>query len=264
MIKKRVTPFRKKVQIGLYFLLLCVILTAVPIHSELSERVERITGADVLLIDPGHGGMDGGAESAGGVPEKDINLAISKELQQMAEADGWRVVMTREEDEGLYTEGNRTIRSMKTEDLKARKEIIDKTKPLVTVSIHLNSFKEDRSVHGAQVFYPSGSEKEDIYAQCKNLAELIQEEIKTGIADGTDRVALGKSGVMILKNPQTPIAIVECGFLSNYNEAELLQSPEYQRKLAGCIYSGIMRFTGREAQKNAPMVDSLGVEQGLK
>jgi len=261
---KQVTQIKKRVQIGLYLLLICLVVAAVPMYGDITARVGKITASDVILIDPGHGGMDGGAQSADGTPEKDINLAISKEIQKLAEADGWRVVMTREEDKGLYTDESRAIRSMKTEDLRARKTIIDKTEATLAVSIHLNSFKEDRSVRGAQVFYPSGGKDTAVIDESKNLAELIQEQIKTGINDGTDRVALSKKNVLILKEPLTPIVIVECGFLSNHAETELLKSAEYQRKLAKCIYSGIMQFTGKDAKKSMAIIDSRGNANGFK
>jgi N-acetylmuramoyl-L-alanine amidase len=236
---------------------ICFIIAAVPMYNDVLKSVEKITSADVIVIDPGHGGLDGGAESAGGVSEKNINLAIAKELEALAKADGWNVVMTRDEDISLGEEAKGSIRSKKTKDLLERKRIISEIKPTATVSIHLNSFKEDRSVHGAQVFYPAGSEKESVISESKRLAEIVQGSLTKGIADGTDRTALSKSGVLILKNPSSPIIIVECGFLSNKAEADLLQSKEYQKKIAACVYEGIMTFSNKEVKKDIKIRDSL-------
>ncbi len=236
---------------------ICFIIAAVPMYHDVQRSVERITSADVIIIDPGHGGMDGGAESANGVSEKNINLAISKEIERLAKADGWNVILTRSEDISLGEDAKGAIRSKKTKDLLERKRIISEVKPTATVSIHLNSFKEDRSVHGAQVFYPSGSEQEHVIAESKRLAEIVQKSLSEGIDDGTERVALSKSGVLILKNPSSPIIIVECGFLSNHQEAKLLQSKEYQSKVASCIYAGIMTFSNKEAKRDIKIRDSL-------
>ena len=134
---------------------------------------------------------------------------------------------------------------------------------MLTISIHLNSFYEDKSVHGAQVFYPDvnvagETEASRAAAEAKLLAETIQQELTEGIADGTDRTALTRKGMMIFKNARSPIVLVECGFLSNTGEAELLKTAEYQRKLAECIYRGIMRYSGREPLNMPKVVDSNG------
>lgn len=244
----------------LALLIVAIVIAAmvVPTGGNLLAKVTAMKNTEILLIDPGHGGIDGGASSASGVSEKDINLAIGLYIKELAEIDGWEVVMTRETDKGLYEEENRTIRSLKTQDLKARKEMIQKVKPVAAVSIHLNSFKQDSSVRGAQTFYPGGPGDQGILDDSKILAELIQEQLIAGIQDGTDRVALVKRDSLIFKHPAAPIALVECGFLSNPEEAKLLQQEEYQRKLAQCIYNGIMIFSGKEPQKPPQSIDSRG------
>ncbi|MBQ9931455.1 MAG: N-acetylmuramoyl-L-alanine amidase [Firmicutes bacterium] len=201
--------------------------------------------ADVLIIDPGHGGIDGGAVSASGICEKEINLAIAQKVQKLAEADGWEVILTREDDRLLSDNTEGSIRSQKTEDLHTRKDMIDSTAPLLAVSIHLNSFKEDTTVRGAQTFFSNGNASEEILTESKRLAEAIQECLEEGIADEKERTAMGKKDVLLLKEPTVPTVIVECGFLSNSEEARLLQSEEYQQKLAECIYRGILQYTGR-------------------
>lgn len=259
-----------KMKWGMASLLTAIIicLLAFPAPGGMLEGVSLISQSDTIVIDPGHGGMDGGAVGAGGISEKDINLAIGLAIRELAEQDGWKVVMTRDEDRGLYTdvkndgtdqmeiEGRRSIRSLKTEDLKARKEIVEKTEPVMTVSIHLNSFKQDPGVHGAQTFYPSAAEDDTIVEQSKLLAERIQENLVKGIDDGTDRVALGKKDVMLFKNPTVPMAIVECGFLSNRGEEQRLCDEEYQKKIASLIYEGMMEFSGKERRKPLKIIDN--------
>ncbi len=243
---------------ALVILAASMIFSIIFLHDDIVAQVQQITSSDVLLIDPGHGGIDGGAESDAGVTEKEINLAIAKYIRELAEEDGWKVVMTREEDISLGETNSKTIRSKKTADLIARREMIRKVNPSVAVSIHLNSFKQDRSVRGAQTFYPAGPEDQFVYMESKKLAELIQEQLIAGIADGTDRVALAKRDLLMFKNPTVPMAIVECGFLSNKQEAELLANEDYQRKIARCIYEGILKYTGKVRGEPIKSIDSRG------
>jgi len=253
---------KKTVETIICIILLCLITIAIPRYSATLQYVSKIFSMDTVVIDAGHGGMDGGAESRSGTTEKNINLAIATEVKRLAQADGWRVVMTREEDRLLGRQEG-SIRSKKTQDLKARKEIIDKEKPLVAVSIHLNSFKQDPSVRGAQVFYPSGPGDETVLSASKTLAETIQSELVAGLDDGTDRAALFKKDVLIFKNPKSPIVIVECGFLSNDIEAKKLEGREYQLKMAQLIYIGIMKFTGKAGQERVELIDSYGNQTGV-
>ena len=251
---------KRHIQEGSTKLILCVsaiaiLIAAVPSYKETMRYVEKISAADFIVIDPGHGGFDGGAESADGVPEKDINLSIAKEIEALALADGWNVVMTRDEDVSLSGEEG-SIRSRKTQDLLERKRVISEIKPEVAVSIHLNSFKEDPSVRGAQVFYPKESKDQILGEKSQALAEAVQRSLVLGIDDGTERGVLTKEGVMILKNAPCPIALVECGFLSNPEEAKLLADSEYQKKLAACIYEGILSFTGKEPKPDIRLVVS--------
>lgn len=246
-----------------------IVACAVPVSSGLPEGIfgkiestlKLATTENIMVLDPGHGGMDGGAESRSGICEKNINLAIAKEVKKMAEKDGWAVVMTREKDTSVtYKKGKKeqqSIRSIKTEDLLARKELIGKTAPRLAVSIHLNSYKQDPSVKGAQTFYTTGSDDEVVLSQSKELGEEIQKQLIEGLQDGNHRVAMGKKDVLLLKDAKVPTVIVECGFLSNAEEAELLQQKDYQKKLAKAIYKGIMEFSGMEPIKPIKVKDSI-------
>lgn len=237
-------------------LVLCMVVAAIPGYQEVLHSVAGITSADVLVVDAGHGGFDGGAESSAGVSEKNINLQIALCIEEMARRDGWNVIMTRNKDISLGEDEKGSIRSRKTKDLLERKRIISEVEPNAAVSIHLNSFKEDRRVHGAQVFYPQECKDKNIIEKSKNLAEQIQCSLSEGINDGTERQALGKSGVLIMKNVNCPMVIVECGFLSNNEEAEKLENEDYQRLLAKCIYEGILRFCGKEPADDIEVLDS--------
>lgn len=257
-MKVKIFDRNSKWKIAVAVLAAAVLIWITPLYDTVVIKIQQITSSDIILLDPGHGGMDGGASSDAGVEEKDINLAIAFYIKELAEADGWKVVMTREEDIGLGDTKSKTIRGKKTADLIARSEMIRDVAPTVAVSIHLNSFKQDRSVRGAQSFYPAGPGEQFVLDESKKFAEIVQEQLVKGIDDGTDRVALEKRDVLMFKNPTVPMLIIECGFLSNPEEAKLLEQEEYQRKLAKCIYEGILIYSGREPGTPIQTIDSRG------
>lgn len=189
----------------------------------------------VIVIDPGHGGVDPGASSASGIPEKDINLNIAKKLRRLLEQTGSIVILTREEDVGLYTEKSTTYSQKKNEDLRNRRIMVNDINPDLFVTIHLNSFSQSR-YYGAQTFYQRGS------TEGKYLARLIQEELRKVLDENNDRAALPKDSVYLLREVESTAILVECGFLSNPREAELLTKSQYQEKIAWAIYTGIIRY----------------------
>ena len=195
-----------------------------------SEKVSG--GKTVVVIDAGHGGVDPGKVGVSGVLEKDINLAIAKKLQSRLEQDGMRVVMTREEDVGLYSEG---ATNKKREDMEARVRLISEAKPEFVVSIHQNSFP-DASCKGAQVFYYKDSE------ESKKLAEILQKKFPEVLLDGNKRQAKANGDYYLLRKTTCPIVIAECGFLSSSEEEALLASSEYQEKIADVLYQGIKEY----------------------
>ena len=207
-----------------------VVLTGILLCIKQAADTASDKATVTIVIDPGHGGVDGGAQADDGTPEKNINLSIALKLKELVEADGWSTIMTREEDKGLYSEQNSTIRSKKTEDLKKRKQIFDSSAAAAAVSIHLNSFTADRSVRGAQVFYAGDSE------ESRQLAECVQRHM------GNSRKAMAKSDVLILQQVKVPTIIAECGFLSNREESRKLRTAEYQNEMATNIYSGIKEY----------------------
>lgn len=229
-------------------IIIALICTVLP-YGGIVEKVTSRVKSQVIIIDPGHGGFDGGAGSNSGIFEKDINLNIGMKLREKLQNEGFMVIMTREDDIALSKKTS-TIRNAKTKDLLARKELIEKVKPELTVSIHLNSFKEDRSVCGAQVFFPAGN------TESERLAKLLQEELNEKSNWSKKREALIKKDVLIFRNTMYPIVIVECGFLSNQEEAELLQNPQYQEIISDCIFSGILNFLGKVKKNNIDVVKS--------
>ena len=184
-----------------------------------------------VVIDAGHGGNDPGKVGINSALEKDINLEIAYQLKEFLEMDDVKVVMTREGENGLYDEN---ASNKKVQDMKRRIEIIEKTEPDLVVSIHQNSYQEEY-VKGAQVFYYSTSEKSRI------LAEIIQEQLRL-LNQENKRSAKGNDSYYLLKKTARPIVIVECGFLSNRSEAEMLITPLYQERVAFQIHMGIMKY----------------------
>jgi N-acetylmuramoyl-L-alanine amidase len=194
----------------------------------------------VIVIDPGHGGIDPGKVGAGNIIEAHINLEVSRILRNMLIESGAIVYMTRESDKGLYS-GGKTIREKKREDLAKRVSIAKELGAVVTVSIHCNSFGGPRW-HGAQVFFLQGSTKGE------ELAKTLQRELIRVADPKNTRSAKSNSELYILKNGPDPTVLVELGFLSNPTEAKILQDSSYQNKLAWAIYLGIIHYLNNEGQ----------------
>jgi len=167
-----------------------------------------------------------------GAKEKDVNLQIAELVKQFLEANDVEVVMTRESDEGLY---DADASNKKVQDMKRRIALIDEAKPMVTVSIHQNSYPEEY-VHGAQVFYYTGS------VQGERLADSIQTQLVELVDPENKRHIKANDSYYLLKKTDVPIVIVECGFLSNSAEAEKLCTPEYQERVAWAIHIGILQY----------------------
>ena len=181
---------------------------------------------------PGHGGRDPGKVGVNDSLEKDINLSIAKKLKSLLELNDIKIIMTREEDIGLYSDSDP---NKKRADMSNRLDVIQSNHADLAVSIHQNSFTEEY-VKGAQVFYHVRS------PQGKKLAEIIQAQLKDTIKDGNHRKAKSNDSYYMLKKTECPLVIVECGYLSNVNEAGLLLKDEYQEKMAWGIHLAIMQF----------------------
>lgn len=185
----------------------------------------------VVVIDPGHGGIDpGGIGISTKAKEADLNLSISKKLEKLCKAAGLSVVLTRQNENGLYRV---YTKNYKKEDMAKRKEIIKKANPDVMVSVHMNRYT-NKSLRGAQAFYAEGNELG------AKLAECVQEEFKSKLPK-SDRAASTGDYYMVKCTPTAAI-IAECGYLSNVEDEKLLTNPEYQDKVAYAIFCGIVRY----------------------
>lgn len=189
----------------------------------------------IILIDPGHGGVDGGGHAKDGTLEKEINLSIGLKLKKVLEDEGFKVFSTREEDKGLYDE-NLKIKQKKIQDLKKRCELKKETNCDIFISIHQNMYVQS-SINGAQVWYASNEKS-------KKLAELLQTSLKETLEQNNNRVAKdAKDDYRILRDGfEAPSVIVECGFLSNPKEAELLKDEKYQDKIVSALVKGIKSY----------------------
>lgn len=192
----------------------------------------------VIIIDPGHGGEDGGA-SANGVLEKDINLSVALKLRDMLTAGGYEVEMTRDSDISIYDSASGTTRQKKVSDLNNRVDIINKSSNNILVSIHQNKFEQEK-YYGTQIFYSKNDPKSE------KLAEEIRRSV-TGLLQPDNKRELkpADDSIFILSKAEVPAVIVECGFLSNPSEAEKLSQEEYQKQMAFAVYCGIMSYTAR-------------------
>lgn len=194
------------------------------------------TQEPVIILDPGHGGVDGGAVSILGDAEKDINLNISLLVRDLLQVSGYQTVMTRETDVSIHDSSANTIRKQKNSDLHNRLKIIESHPNSLFISIHQNNFTQS-SVHGAQMFYSQNNENSKIIAQTleenfeKYLNKTTQKDIKPA-----------QSNLFLLYNAKSPAVLVECGFLSNAIEAKKLKEEAYQKDLAFVIYSSIVDY----------------------
>lgn len=199
------------------------------------------TNADTLkyktvVIDAGHGGEDGGASSAAGLVEKDVNLEISKLLCEMLRADGINVVMTREDDRLLYDRNVDYHGRKKKLDLAARLTIADTTPDAIFISIHMNSYTNPK-YSGLQVWYSPNDPDSSI------LANLIQSNNKATLQpENTRKTKVATSSIYLLENATCPAVLVECGFLSNPAEAALFETNEYKQKVASMLFDSITEF----------------------
>ena len=189
-----------------------------------------------VVIDPGHGGEDGGTQSDSGVYEKDLNLTVALLLRDILEANGVPVVMTRDEDVLLYDRNGNHQGHKKQMDLASRLSTARHTEDCLFISIHMNSFPQSQ-YHGLQVWYG----KEDPLSA--EIAADIQSTVRALLQnDNARRTKAATDSIYLLKQLKSPAVLVECGFLSNPEEAERLSDPVYQQQLALAIASAIMPY----------------------
>lgn len=224
-------------------ILACIIVLIVIFLSEMESRESGSTwnfplSGKIVVVDPGHGGPDGGAVGEGGVTEKDVTLEIANDLKDYLQQAGALVLMTREKDKDLADEETKGLSRRKTEDLHRRAEFVKEADPDVFISVHLNAIASSRW-RGAQTFFhPRVKESE-------RLARLVQSSLRYHL-ENTDRYAKGLNDMYLIKTVETPSVLIEAGFLSNPTENDLLKTEPYQHKIAASIYQGILRFFTNE------------------
>lgn len=207
---------------------LLILIGAITAHTK-NARTTGAGAGKIVLIDPGHGGGDPGKIGINDALEKDINLEISRLLCGYLRANGYTVIMSRTTDCML---SDPDAANKKTSDLNARIALMEQSRADFVISIHQNSYP-DGGVHGAQCFYYQSSE------EGKRLATRIQNALVKIADPDNHRIAKANDSYYIMKNSVCPVVIVECGFLSNYEEAQLLCDEKYQRKIAFAITSGV-------------------------
>ena len=186
-----------------------------------------------VIIDPGHGGVDGGATSCTGVPESKLNLDISLRLRDLFHLLGYRTAMIRTEDVSIHKSGE-TIAAKKISDLRNRVQIVNETDNAILVSIHQNTFSDQR-YSGPQVFYGPEGEGE-------SLAKLLQKSLTDALAPGSNRSAKKADGIYLMQHIDCTGVLVECGFLSNPEEEGKLRNSSYQCSLSCVIASTVANF----------------------
>ena len=223
------------------FLLAVMVITTmtyVDKTAQSTSAVGYIQNDLTVILDAGHGGEDGGAV-ANGITEKDINLSISNKLDEVLRLNGFRVILTRNTDKMINTEGD-TLRARKLSDMKNRLNLFNSSENNVVISIHQNKFPVEK-YQGAQVFYSINN------PNSRKLALSLRENIRTLIQPYNEReIKPAGREIYLLDNAETPAVIIECGFLSNPKEAEKLSNSDYQDKLVFAFMSGFLDFYNNE------------------
>lgn len=224
--------YHKKTLFGLYVFVLAGVLAGVVWGNRAITVIAENTPIErkvCFIIDPGHGGVDGGATSCTGKLESAFNLEIGLKLNDLMHFLGFQTKIIRTSDISVYTQGE-TIAQKKVSDLKERVRICNETEGAVLLSIHQNNFSDSR-YSGAQVFY--GSDENS-----KQLAGLLQSKFVETLNPGSNRLAKKSDGIYLMERIECPGVLIECGFLSNPEEEAKLRSPEYQNRLC-CVIASV-------------------------
>lgn len=228
--------FQSLKQYAYYYLYAIAITLALSVgfsHTVTQVSSNVSPSQTVIVIDPGHGGEDGGAVSITGSSESHLNLDISLRLRDALRLLGYDTLILREQDAGLHTQGG-TIRERKRSDLSNRVAKINSQENALLISIHQNHFSQSQ-YSGPQVFYAGSG------ASC-DLAEQMQENLNRHLAPGSRRATKKAEGIYLMQHIRSPGILIECGFLSNPEEARRLETPEYQKQLAAVISTTAAQF----------------------
>lgn len=227
----------KKKRIGICFLTLVItgLVISIMKKNETIDTLYWLPNNKIIVLDPGHGYPDEGAKGVSGTTENNINLSIAFKVKKLLEQSGNTVILTRLNENGIYDSNSNSIREKKITDIKNRVKIGNESNADIFVSIHLNKIPQEK-YWGWQTFFKKNDEKS------RELATCIQNGIGSVIKKQNKRVPLKIDNIYIVDHINIPITIVECGFLSNEEEEKLLQTDEYQEKLAQGIYFGICNY----------------------
>lgn len=228
---------KKKVELAMT---LCLLAAAFVLARQGAILVQSGKAAEkeiCIVVDAGHGGSDPGKVGVNDALEKDINLSLALKLKDLLEQKKIKVVLTRDSDAGLYPAD---ATNKKAADMQKRCQLITDANPVFTISLHQNSYTTP-DIKGAQVFYYGQS------AGGEKLANILQESLISRVDPENKRVAKANESYYLLKKTPTPTVIVECGFLSNPTEADLLLDEDYQNKLVRAIYMGILEYLEEES-----------------
>lgn len=217
---------------------LCVLVCSAVRFNLAATASAQASDPITVIVDAGHGGEDGGAQTVSGVPESKINLEIALKVEQMLAFSGIKPLMLRSTDTALYSSNCHSFSEKKVSDLKNRVSMVNAVTNGLLVSIHQNHFSEQK-YSGAQVFYNSADGSQI-------LAELVQTSLRSALNPQNDRMIKKASSIYLMEHTQCTGILVECGFLSNQQEAYLLQQPEYQLKVTGAICAALSEYLEEE------------------
>ena len=228
---------RKYLSVLLFYILIVSIFLAATYWGSRATTVVAhlipVERSHTVIIDAGHGGVDGGATSCTGKLESAYNLEISLRLNDLMRLLGMHTVMVRTTDLSVYTQGD-SIAAKKVSDLKNRVQLVNSTENAILLSIHQNTFS-DSKYSGAQVFYAKEGEGQ-------KLAEQLQSAFCTTINPGSSRRSKPADGVYLMEHINKTGVLIECGFLSNFEEEQKLRSEDYQKKLCCVIAATVCNF----------------------
>lgn len=239
--------FRKNIKqlILIFLMVVTVFVIAICFIRHVGETKEvmgevGISQSQTIILDPGHGGMDGGAVGIGETVEKNINLQIALKLKDMLSLNGFDVIMTRDSDISIHDAEITSISRQKRSDMYNRLKIIEDYPNAIFISIHQNKFPQADS-QGAQMFYsPNLKESEE-------LARTLQQNFVTFLQpDNSREIKVSGEELFLLYHAKIPAVLVECGFLSNPEDCANLTSSEYQDKIAFTIFHSLMQFCNKD------------------
>lgn len=239
-----------------YFIITIVALGVVfvsMLRNDTAASSDALTDTPLIIVDAGHGGMDGGAVAADGTEEQYINLDIAMCLNEALTEKGYKTLMTRTDNNSIHDADATTVREQKVSDLHNRLKIIEANPDCIFVSIHQNYYTQSK-YWGTQVFYSPNNVKSS------QLAQSIQSSVVTELQpENTRKIKESGDSIYLLYNATVPAVMVECGFLSNYEETAKLNDASYRQQMADSICNGIINYlNGGESESGTVG----GVENG--